>query len=190
MQLLFDFFPLILFFAAFKLYDIFVATGVAVAASLLQVGWLKFSGRKIEPMHWITLGTIVILGTATIALADEVFIRWKPTVVYWIFSAILFGTQFLGSKTAIERVMGSKMEMPPRVWRTMNLSFAVFTLVMGVLNLYVAFVYGADLDPDTQREHWVNFKVFGTLILTFAFVFFLMLAVSKHIKTEQPEGDS
>jgi len=190
MQFLFDFFPLILFFATFKFYGIFVATGVAVVASLVQVGWLKFSGRKIEPMHWITLGVIVILGTATIVLADEVFIRWKPTVVYWIFSAILFGTHFMGNKTAIERVMGSKIEMPARAWRKMNLSFAVFTLAMGFLNLYVAFVYGADLDADTQREHWINFKVFGTLILTFVFVFILMLALSKQVNTEEAEGDS
>ena len=190
MQFLFDFFPLILFFATFKFYGIFVATGAAVVASLVQVSWLKLSGRKIEPMHWITLGAIVILGTATIVLADEVFIRWKPTVVYWIFSGILFGTHLWGNKTAIERVMGSKMEMPAQAWRTMNLSFGVFTLAMGILNLYVAFIYGADLDPDTQREHWVNFKVFGTLVLTFVFVFFLMLVVSRHVKSEEAEGDS
>lgn len=190
MQLLFDFFPLILFFAAFKLYDIFVATGVAVVASAIQVGWLKFSGRNIEPMHWITLAAIVVLGSATIALENEAFIRWKPTVVYWIFSAILFGTHLFGEKTAIEHVMGSKLNMPDHAWRLMNLSFAIFMVVMGFINLYVAFYYGADLDPDTQREHWVNFKVFGTLILTFGFVFVLMLFVSKHFKSEETEGDS
>lgn len=188
MKLLFDFFPLVLFFAAFKIYDIYVATGVAVVASVGQVLWLRFSGRPVEAMHWITLAAIVLLGGATIIIHDDVFIRWKPTVVYWIFSLILLGTHFIGDKTAAERLMGSKMEMPGRVWKQMNLSFAVFTLFMGFLNLYVAFVYGADLDPDVQREHWVNFKVFGTLIITFLFMFGVMLAVSKHARITENEG--
>ncbi len=190
MKFLFDFLPLILFFAAFKAYDIYVATGVAIVASAIQVTWLRFSGQKVEPMHLITLGAIVVFGGATIAIHDDVFIRWKPTVVYWIFAAILLGTQFFGSKTAIEHVMGGKMSLPAQIWRHMNLSFAIFCLVMGILNLYVAFYYGSDLDPDVQRAHWVNFKVFGTLILTFLFMLLVMMFVSKHIQLEQGDGDS
>ena len=189
MKLLFDFFPLVLFFVAFRVYDIYVATGVAVAASLVQVLWLYFSGRRVEAMHWITLAAIVFLGGATIIIHDDVFIRWKPTVVYWVFSLILFGTHFIGDKTAAERLMGSKMELPERIWKLMNLSFAAFTLFMGFLNLYVAFYYGADLDPEVQREHWVNFKVFGTLIITFLFMFGVMLAVSKHVRITENEGN-
>jgi len=187
MKLLFDLFPLIVFFGVFKLYGIFVATGSAIAASLIQVGWLRFSHRKIEVMHWITLGAITILGGATILLQDEVFIRWKPTVVYWSFAVVLFFTQFFGKKTAVEYVMGSQIEFPPNTWRVMNLSFGMFSLAMGFLNLYVAFYYGRDLDPDVQREHWVNFKVFGTLILTFLFIFILMLFVSKHLKIKESQ---
>lgn len=187
MKFLFDFFPILLFFAAFKIYDIWVATGVAIAASIVQVGWLRISGRKIETMHWITLFGIVVFGGLTIVLRDDTFIRWKPTVVYWIFSLILLGTQFFGSKTAIEHVMGKQIALPGRIWRRMNFSFVLFTLAMGFLNLYVAFVYGSGLDPDVQREHWVNFKVFGTLILTLVFMFIVMAFVSKHIEIEEPE---
>lgn len=190
MKLLFDLFPLLIFFSVFKLFDIFAATGAAIIASLIQVGWLRFAGRKIEAMHWITLAVICLLGGATILFQDETFIRWKPTVVYWVFACILFGTQWFGRKTAVEYVMGSQIELPAKSWRLMNLSFGVFSLAMGVLNLYVAFVYGADLDPDTQREHWVNFKVFGTLILTFVFIFGLMLFVSKDIKVKETQEDA
>ena len=188
MKFLFDFFPILLFFVAFKAYDIFVATGVAIVASIAQVAWLRVSGRKIEPMHWITLVGIVVFGGLTIILHDDTFIRWKPTVVYWLFSAIMLATQFIGEKTAIERLMGKHIELPARIWRNMNISFVLFTLAMGVLNLYVAFVYGSGLDPDVQREHWVNFKVFGTLALTLAFMFIVMAFVSKHIKTEEQES--
>lgn len=188
MKVLFDFFPILLFFVAFKAYDIYVATGVAIAASLVQVGWLKLSGRKVETMHWITLAGIVVFGGLTIALHDDTFIRWKPTVVYWLFSLILLATQFFGKKTAIERVMGAQIQLPEHIWRNMNLSFVVFTTFMGFLNLYVAFVYGSGLDPDVQREHWVNFKVFGTLGLTLIFMFVVMALVSKHIKTDQAES--
>ena len=187
MKLLFDFFPILLFFVAFKVYDIFVATGAAIVASIIQVACLKLLGRKVETMHWITLAGIVVFGGLTIALRDDTFLRWKPTVVYWLFSLILLGTHFIGKKTAIEHVMGGQIQLPAQVWRNMNISFILFTLFMGFLNLYVAFVYGSDLDPDVQREHWVNFKVFGTLLLTLLFMFAVMAVVSRHIKTDQQE---
>lgn len=185
MKVLFDFFPILLFFAAFKAYDIFVATGVAIVASVIQVGWLKFSGRKVETMHWITLAGIVVFGGLTIILRDDTFIRWKPTVVYWLFSSILLATQIFGKKTAIEHVMGAQIELPARIWRNMNISFVLFTLFMGFLNLYVAFVYGSELDPEVQREHWVNFKVFGTLVLTLLFMLVVMGCVSKYVRTDE-----
>ncbi len=190
MKLVFDLFPLILFFAAYRVFDIIVATGVAIAAVIAQVGWLKARRHKIEVMHIISLVVIVIFGGATILTENEAFIRWKPTILYWCFSVILFGSQFLFRKPAIQYVMGAQMSLPEHVWRRMNLSFAVFTLVMGLLNLYVAFYYGADLAPDVQRDHWVNFKVFGTMILTFLFVIGLMLSVSRHLNIENDEEES
>lgn len=187
MKLVFDLFPLILFFIAYRAFDIFVATGVAMAAVVAQVAWLRIRARKIEVMHIVNLVVIMVFGGATIYTENEVFIRWKPTILYWCFSAILFVSQFVSSKPAIQRVMGSQMDLPAHAWKKMNLSFAVFTLVMGALNLYVAFFYGADLDPDVQRDRWVDFKVFGTMILTFLFVIGLMLSLSKYLNVDKDE---
>jgi intracellular septation protein len=187
MKLVFDLFPLILFFAAYRAFDIFVATGVAIVAVVVQVAWLKVRNHRIETMHIVNLVVIVVFGGATILTENEVFIRWKPTILYWCFTLILLVSQFVFRKPAIRYVMGSQLELPAHVWNRMNLSFALFTLIMGLLNLYVAFIYGSDLAPDVQRDHWVNFKVFGTMILTFIFVLGLMLALSRHINVEQDE---
>lgn len=190
MKLIFDFFPLILFFAAYHAAGIFVATGVAMAGVVAQVAWLRIRNHKIEVMHIINLVVILVFGGATIYTANDVFIRWKPTILYWTFSVILFVSQFVSEKPAIQHVMGTQMELPAHVWKKINLSFAVFTLVMGVLNLYVAFFYGAGLDPQVQRDRWVDFKVFGTTILTFLFVIGLMLALSKHLNVDKDEEES
>lgn len=190
MKLVFDLFPLILFFLAYRAFDIIVATGVAMVAVVAQVAWLKARRHKIEAMHIISLVVIVIFGGATILTENDVFIRWKPTILYWCFSVILFGSQWLARKPAIQHVMGSQMQLPEHAWRKMNISFALFTLLMGFLNLYVAFIYGADLPADVQRDQWVNFKVFGTMILTFVFVIGLMLALSRYISTENDEESS
>lgn len=190
MKLVFDLFPLILFFLAYRAFDIFIATGVAMAAVVAQVAWLRIRNHKIEVMHMINLVVILVFGGATILTENDVFIRWKPTILYWCFSAILFGSQYIFKKPAIRYVMSAQMELPDHAWNRMNLSFAVFTLVMGVLNLYVAFFFGADLPPEVQRDYWVDFKVFGTMILTFLFVMGLMLSLSKYFNDDQEEDES
>lgn len=181
-----DYFPAFIFLAAY-LYtrDMFLAVGIFIAASVAQIGYLLARKQKIEKMHWIQLIAVVVFGGLTIMFANQVFIRWKPTVVYWIFAVILFVTQFIGERTAAERLLGKQIELPGQIWRRMNISFAVFCVAMGFLNLYVAFVYGSDLDPKVQEEHWVYFKVFGTMVLTFVFLLIVMMSVSKHIK-EKP----
>lgn len=189
MKLLFDLFPLVLFFAAYHAFDIFVATGTAMAAVVAQVAWLKIRGRKVEVTHIVSLVVILIFGGATMVTQNDVFIRWKPTILYWCFSIILFVSQYGFGKPAIRYVMGSQMELPGHAWTKMNLSFALFTLAMGVLNLYVAFYYGSDLDPQAQRDQWVNFKVFGTTILTFLFVIGLILSLSKYVDTGSGEEE-
>jgi len=183
-----DFFPAVVFLAAY-LYskDMFLAVGIFIVASIVQIAYLLIRRHKVEKMHWIQLIAILVLGGLTIFFANQIFIRWKPTVVYWIFTAILVGTQFIGERTAAERMLGKQIELPGRIWRNMNISFAVFCFLMGVLNLYVAFVYGADLDPKVQEERWVYFKVFGTMILTFLFLLIVMLLVSKHVKEKTTE---
>jgi len=190
MKLVFDLFPLILFFGAYRAFDIIVATGVAMAAVLGQIAWLRLRRRRIESMHVINLVVIMVFGGATLFTQNEAFIRWKPTILYWCFSLILLVSQYGFGKPAIQHVMGGGMDLPRRVWQRMNLSFALFTLVMGLLNLYVAFLYGQDLAPQVQRDHWVNFKVFGTMILTFLFVLGLMLSLAKHLNLADKEEGS
>ena len=162
MKLLVDFFPILLFFAAFKLYDIYVATIVAIAAAAVQVSFVWFRTRRIEPMHLITLAVIVVFGGATLYFKDELFIKWKPTVVNWLFGIVFLVSQYMGRRTAIERLLGSKVDLPARVWRRLNLMWTSFFLVVGGVNLFVAYTF----DTDT----WVNFKLFGVLGLTLLFV--------------------
>lgn len=190
MKFLYDFFPLLAFFITFKLYDIFVATAVVIVASFVQVGgyWLKH--RRFENMHLITLGVIIVFGGLTLALQDDTFIKWKPTLVYWLLGAFILGSQFIGKKTAIERMMGGKISLPSPVWARQNFSWGMFFLTLGALNLYVAFYYGLDLDEARRQEIWVNFKVFGLIGLTLVFALVQALLMSRHISEKNPGNES
>ncbi|RYF37169.1 MAG: septation protein A [Comamonadaceae bacterium] len=184
MKLLLDFFPIILFFAAFKVWDIYVATGVAIAATILQIGWLRYSTGKIEPMQWLSLGIIVLFGGATILAHDETFIKWKPTVLYWLMGGALAVGLAVFRKNLLKSLMGAQMELPDAAWRAMTWSWVAFFAVMGVLNLWVAF----NFDTDT----WVNFKLFGGLGLMAVFVVGQALFLGRHMKEgkEAGAGDS
>ncbi|TAK45177.1 MAG: septation protein A [Betaproteobacteria bacterium] len=176
MKFLFDLFPVILFFAAFKVTDIYVATGVAIAATFVQVGWLKLRRRRVEPMLWASLAIIVVFGGATLALRDETFIKWKPTVLYWLFATVLAGAALLFRRNLIRAVMGAELKLPEPVWTRLNWSWALFFALMGALNLYVAFNYSTDL--------WVNFKLFGGTGLMLLFVIGQALFLARHIEHE------
>ncbi|HXC38546.1 MAG TPA: septation protein A, partial [Burkholderiales bacterium] len=141
MKFLFDLFPVILFFIAFKFAGIYVATGVAIAASLGQIGWLKLRRRKVDTMMWTSLIIIVVFGGATLLLHDETFIKWKPTVLYWCFAAALAGAQLLARKNLIQGLMQEQMQLPQAAWNRVNWSWAAFFAFMGAINLYVAFNY-------------------------------------------------
>lgn len=187
MKLLFDFFPLLLFFAAFKILDLYAATAVAIIASFVQVGLHYAHQQRFETMHVLSLLIIVVFGGLTLALRDDTFIKWKPTIVYWTFAALVLGTPLIAKKTALQHWLGARFALPARVWNYYNLSWAVFFLAAGSLNLYVAFVYGAALDAATRTEHWVTFKVFGLIGLTVGFTLIqaLLLARSIHAQTEK-----
>ncbi|MDH3561503.1 MAG: septation protein A, partial [Gammaproteobacteria bacterium] len=163
MKFLFDLFPIILFFLTYKLYDIYVATAVAIAAAFVQTGlyWLKH--RKFENMHLVTLAILIVFGGLTLVLRDPIFIKWKPTVVNWLFGAVFLGSRFIGKRTLVERMMSHAITVPGPVWVKLNWSWVAFFMGMGVLNLYVAYNYSEDT--------WVNFKLFGMMGLTIAFVF-------------------
>ncbi|GAB3360858.1 MULTISPECIES: septation protein A [Giesbergeria] len=174
MKLLIDFFPIILFFVAFKLGGIYVATAVAIAATVLQIAYLRFKHGKVEPMQWLSLGVIVLFGGATLLAQSETFIKWKPTVLYWLMGgALLLGQLFL-RKNFIKSLMGAQMELPDAVWSHLNWAWAGFFASMGVLNLWVAYTF----DTDT----WVSFKLFGGMGLMFAFVIAQALYLSRHLK--------
>jgi len=163
MKFLFDLFPIILFFVAYKMYDIYVATAVAIAAAFVQTGLFWIKHRKFEKMHVITLGILVVFGGLTLFLRDPVFIKWKPTVVNWLFAATFLGARLFSKTTLIERMMGHAITVPAAVWTRLNLAWVLFFIFIGIVNLYVAFNYSEDT--------WVNFKLFGMMGLTLVFVF-------------------
>ncbi len=184
MKLLFDFFPLLLFFAAFKLAGIYVATAVAIVASFLQVGGYWWKKRRFETMHLITLAVIAVFGGLTLVLHNDTFIKWKPTILYWVFATLILGSQYIGSKTAMERVLGGQLPLPAAVWSRFNFNWGIFFLVMGALNVYVAFYFGLEHDTAWRQEMWVNFKVFGSLALTFVFTLAHIPFLSKYLDTQ------
>jgi len=177
MKFLFDVFPVVLFFVAFKLSDIYVATAVAIAATVVQVSWLKLRGRRVDVMLWASLAIIVVFGGATLLLQDETFIKWKPTVLYWLFGAVLAGGMLGFRKNLIRGLLGQQMRLPDPVWARLNWSWVAFFAFMGAANLYVAYNYSTDL--------WVNFKLFGGLGLMLAFVVAQSLVLAKYLQDEQ-----
>ncbi len=181
MKLLFDLFPLLIFFGAFKFYDIFIATAAAIIATFIQVSIFWTKHRRVETIHIITLVIITLLGGLTILLKDDMFIKWKPTIVNWLFSAVIVGMLLFARKSALEFVMGKQIDLPGAVWRKLNWAWAIFFLALGALNLYVAFYYNIDADPETRTAAWVHFKVFWLFGLTLVFVIAQMFFLSKHI---------
>jgi len=176
MQIFFDFFPIILFFISFKLFGIYIATIVAIVTSLLQTGIYRFKHKRFEFMHLITLAIVVLLGGATILLHDIIFIKWKPTILYWTLALVFLGTHFLGEKKLIQRMMESKLVLPKAVWNKLNLSWMIFFFVLGIVNLYVVYNF--------TTNAWVNFKLFGTLGLTTGFVLIQSLYMAKYVKDQ------
>lgn len=180
MKFLFDFFPVLLFFIAYKAFDIYTATLVAIASSFIQVVWFRLAHGRYENSHLITLGLIVVLGGATLYLQDEMFIKWKPTVVNWLFAAVFLGSQFIGKKTLVERFFGNVFTLSAPLWQRLNTSWILFFVILGLINLYVVY----NFDTDT----WVNFKLFGMFGLTFAFIIIQSLLLGKYMKL--PESDN
>jgi intracellular septation protein len=176
MKLLIDFFPIILFFVAFKVAGIYVATGVAIVATVAQIAWLRHKTGKVEPMQWVSLGVILLFGGATIALQNETFIKWKPTVLYWLMAGSLAGGLFFG-KNLLKSLMGSQLELPESAWRVANWSWIAFFGLMGVVNLWVAYHY------DTNT--WVNFKLFGGMGLMVLFIIGQAIYLGRYVKADE-----
>lgn len=158
MKFLFDFFPILLFFAAFKLYGIYVATAVAIAASFVQTGLFWAKHRRFESLHLITLAMVVVFGGATLIFHDEAFIKWKFSIVNWLLGSVFLFTQIIGDKPLLKRALDSQISLPDFVWRRLNMVWVVYFMFLGFANLYIM----QHFDTDT----WVSIKTFGDLALT------------------------
>jgi intracellular septation protein len=215
MKFLFDLFPVILFFATFKVAEgqkegaaglldqlfsgigltnfpvdqapILLATVVVIVATFAQIAWVWWRHGKVDKMLWISLGLIVILGGMTIAFRDETFIKWKPTVLYWVFALVLLLSAALFGKNLIRAMLEAQIEAPEHVWTRLNLAWVVFFAAMGAANLFVALSFPTDI--------WVNFKLFGTMGLMLAFILaqgfwlnrYITAAESTDKPTQEPE---
>jgi len=178
MKFLFDLFPIILFFIAFKFGDIYTATIVAMVATIGQILWVYYRHRKIDAMQWVSLIMIIVFGSLTIFSHDKTFIQLKPTALYWLFSGALFISAQFFNKNWIQVLMGKQVTLKSAnshsVWYRLNLAWSVFFFFMGVLNLYIAFEY--------SEETWVNFKLFGSTGLLVVFVIIQGLWLSRHME--------
>jgi len=182
MKFLFDLFPVILFFAAFKFFGIFTATAVAIVATLAQIVYVKIRHGKVDKMLLISGLIITVFGGATLLLKDPTFIQWKPSILYWLFAAGLLGAQWLFNKNPMRAMMEKQIQLPDGVWSKLNLAWAMLFFVLGFLNLYVAFNYSQDT--------WVNFKLFGITGIMFGFIIVQTLFISKYLPKEDTKGDA
>ena len=174
-KLLADWLPIILFFVAYKLADLYVATAVAMVASALLMGWMRIRGMPIDKMQWLSLGLIVVFGGATLLLQDERFIKLKPSLLYGLFGlGLLIPQLFMGTRL-IEKLLADKVQLPEAAWARLNAAWGLFFLFMAGLNLYVAAAFSTDT--------WVDFKLFGTIGLMLVFV----LAQGVYISRFQPQ---
>lgn len=180
MKLLFDFFPIILFFIAYKLHGIYAATAVIIVATILQVSYNYLRHKKVEKMHLVTLVIVVVLGGATLLLQDERFIAWKPTMVNWGFAlAFLLSHYVFGKTPIVKRMMSAMIELPNQAWLRLSYMWIWFFVLSGLLNLWVYYNFSLDT--------WVNFKLFGLFGLTFVFILLQGVYIAKKGKFIEPE---
>ncbi|UCV12716.1 septation protein A [Dechloromonas denitrificans] len=202
MKLLFDLFPVILFFVAFKYSEknpelaaswvasllgsaavdikqapILLATVVVIAATVAQIAWVWFKHGKVDKMLWVSLVLVGVFGGMTLIFQNENFIKWKPTILYWVFAGSMAFSALVLKKNAIKAMLGEQMKLPEAVWARVNLSWVAFFSFMGCLNLFVAFNFTTDT--------WVNFKLFGGMGLLFVFVLGQGMLLSKYVEEEK-----
>ena len=153
MKILIDFFPILLFFGAYKLYDIYIGTGVLMAATVLQMVLIYGIDRRLQAMHKITLALVLMFGTLTLVLHDDRFIKWKPTVLYAAMAIALAIAVWVYKKNFLKMLLGSQLSLPEPVWMRLNILWIGYSAFMALINAYVAAYY--------STEAWVNFKLWG-----------------------------
>jgi intracellular septation protein len=177
MKLFFEFFPFVLFFAAYKFKGIYFATATAIAAIAAQIAWSLLRRRNPPATQWASLAIIAVFGGATLVLRDPTFIKWKPTVLYWLFAVVLFVSATFFDRNLIAAMMRGQLTLPAAVWRNLNLGWASFFGALGGLNLFVAYRF--------SEGTWVNFKVFGTTGLLLAFALVQGLVLSRYAEEDE-----
>ena len=179
MKQFFEFIPLIIFFAVYKMVDIYAATASLMISMGLILVYNYFKNHKVEKMQLITFIMVLVFGGLTLFLHDDTFIKWKVTVVYALFSVALLVSQFYIKKPIIKQMLGKELTLPERVWNNLNTAWALFFAILGGLNLYVAF--------NLPQEIWVNFKVFGLLGATLVFTILSGVYLYKYLPKESKE---
>lgn len=183
MKQFFEFIPLIIFFVVYKMVDIYAATGALMVTMGLMLCFNYFKNGKLEKMHLITFAMVLGFGALTLILRDDAFIKWKVTVVYALFSGALIVSQYIYKKPVIKQMLAKELKLPDQVWNNLNLAWAVFFALLAIVNVYVAF--------NMSQEIWVNFKVFGLLIVTLIFTVLSGLYVYKYLpETSEKETTS
>ncbi len=177
MKLLFELFPVLLFFVAYKIYGIYVATAVMIITSLLQAFYLWRRDGAIPTMHWVTLGLVVFFGGLTLVLQDPTFVKIKPTIVNWLFASAFIIAPFIGGKTLPQRMMEANVELPESKWKSLNVAWILFFIALGGLNVAVAFNFSEDA--------WVNFKLYGLMGLTFVFALAQGFYIARHMQSHE-----
>ena len=176
MKQFFEFIPLIIFFAIYKMVDIYAATASLMVTTGLMLAYNYFKHGKAEKMHVITFLMVLVFGGLTLILHDDTFIKWKVTVVYALFAIALLVSQLLFKKPIIKQMLGKEISLPDNIWNNLNTAWALFFAALGALNIYIAF--------NLPQEVWVNFKVFGLLGATLAFTILSGIYLYKYLPKE------
>ncbi len=187
MKILFDFFPVLLFFIVFKTnpdetQGMINATAVLIVATIIQVAITWIKTKTINKMHVITLVLVLVFGGATIYFQDKLFLIWKVTIAQWLFAAVFIGSEYIGKTSIIKRMMGKAITLPDNIWVQLNFAWSFFFIFVGIVNLYVAYNY--------DFSTWVDFKLFGVFGLMFTFIILQTLYISKYIKEEPADTES
>ena len=187
LKFLYDFLPIIIFFGTYKLTDndIYAATMAAIIATVIHTAIQWLMHKKLENQHIINLVVILLFGGMTLLFQDDAFIKWKVTVINWLFGLVLLGSHFIGKKNLIQRQLDSAIKLPDNIWVRLNFMWVAFFVFCGLINLYVAFYYGLHLSEEVRQEIWVEFKLYGMLGLTFAFMIFQIFYLQRHILIEE-----
>lgn len=178
MKIFLDYLPIICFFIAYKIWNIYTATAVAIGVLVVQVAYQLIRHKKVETTQWINLVLLALLGGATLVFHQSIFIKWKVSVVYWAFGAALLGAKWIKNICLIKNLIGKQLIAPDKIWNTLTYAWAIFFIVMGFVNMYVMYHY--------TTAQWVNFKLFGTLSLLI--VFCILQAFYLHPYIPKDEG--